>query len=516
VCSSDLTENANSTSTEAMIDSKLGFTTPDKCKSYALDNNYKFYAMQAKQSNGTSTCLVSNDKTQVISYGQSKNPITMIPLWSSNTPNTNYVSASISQTGQLTLTDANGNTKTLNDAVTQCNGSPCSFYLLLQKDGNMCLYNGKPGDRSTVIFSTKTAGSQKNQNNDWVASKGEYGNAYLNLGQTLSTNQWIGSDDGALKLIMQSDGNLVLYTSSVKNGCSVSNGNNYGNANINAVYQIDSTGFPNNLGNIGYVDKDAVLHPYPSTMIGYSSTYNVYDNFDSQGNDISQTQTNDINGCEQACNANDQCAGFVFEKGSNICYLKNSGMYPKSPRQPNTKLTMAVRKPTIINSDSKPNSIPMPIEIDSIRYENYQKGDNMTTTTKYNEPVINENIKNQMTLIQNKLTSVASHIADKMEAMYTQDKQILSKMNMNDEEFKQKILMYKRVSMDQNNLNGIRSKTDTNNKKEGMQNLNINDINGMLMDSDTHILQENYGYIFWSILAVGLLTVTINVMKKDM
>jgi hypothetical protein len=42
----------------------------------------------------------------------------------------------------------------------------------------------------------------------------------------------------------------------------------------------------------------------------------------------------------------------------------------------------------------------------------------------------------------------------------------------------------------------------------------MNDINGMLSDSDLIVLQGNYSYIMWSILAVGLLTITVNTMKK--
>jgi hypothetical protein len=42
----------------------------------------------------------------------------------------------------------------------------------------------------------------------------------------------------------------------------------------------------------------------------------------------------------------------------------------------------------------------------------------------------------------------------------------------------------------------------------------MNDINSMLSDTDIRVLQENYGYIFWSILAVGLLTITVNQIKK--
>ena len=54
----------------------------------------------------------------------------------------------------------------------------------------------------------------------------------------------------------------------------------------------------------------------------------------------------------------------------------------------------------------------------------------------------------------------------------------------------------------------------SNNNIEGMTNLNMNDINGMLSDADLRVLQGNYSYIMWSILAVGILTITINTMKK--
>jgi hypothetical protein len=61
-------------------------------------------------------------------------------------------------------------------------------------------------------------------------------------------------------------------------------------------------------------------------------------------------------------------------------------------------------------------------------------------------------------------------------------------------------------------------------KREGMRTidsssesdkkLTMNDINSMLSDTDIRVLQENYSYIFWSILAVGLLTITVNQIKK--
>ena len=133
----------------------------------------------------------------------------------------------------------------------------------------------------------------------------------------------------------------------------------------------------------------------------------------------------------------------------------------------------------------------------------------MPSATQYNDPVINETLRIQLEQNKTKQINITTQIADKMKQMYAEDQNLPQKMNMTNDEFKNQIKKY-------NSVNITESKLLSNNTKviEGMQNLNINDINGMLLDSDMRILQENYGYIFWSILAVGLLTVTMNVIKK--
>jgi hypothetical protein len=67
-----------------------------------------------------------------------------------------------------------------------------------------------------------------------------------------------------------------------------------------------------------------------------------------------------------------------------------------------------------------------------------------------------------------------------------------------------------------NNIKGMNQKGINNigMNKEGMQNLNINDIDGMLTDADLIVIQENYSYAFWSILAIVILIVAINTMKN--
>ena len=41
-----------------------------------------------------------------------------------------------------------------------------------------------------------------------------------------------------------------------------------------------------------------------------------------------------------------------------------------------------------------------------------------------------------------------------------------------------------------------------------------NNISNIVKESDIKVLQENYGYMFWSILAIATVIVTMNIMRK--
>jgi hypothetical protein len=96
-----------------------------------------------------------------------------------------------------------------------------------------------------------------------------------------------------------------------------------------------------------------------------------------------------------------------------------------------------------------------------------------------------------------------------MENLYTQNNKIYEQMNMNASQYKKKLEMYKNTSLTIKNEIKMLS-----NNIEGMQNLNISDINGMFTDTDLRVIQENYNYAFWGILAIAILIVTINTMKN--
>ena len=137
----------------------------------------------------------------------------------------------------------------------------------------------------------------------------------------------------------------------------------------------------------------------------------------------------------------------------------------------------------------------------------------MTQDTKCNVSIKADRINYDN--IKNQLFTLGQDIASKMEILYNKDNQIYEKLNTNSVQFKNDLEKYKQTNMKISQELNLQS---NNNNIEGMQNftnvLNMNDINGMLTDADLIVLQENYKYILWSILAVGILTITINIMKK--
>ena len=379
----------------------------------------------------------------------------------------------------------------------------CQFYMILQDDGNLCLYKGvdpSTTNNSSSIWSTQTNGQQKSANPDWVSTKGKFGRNYLKTGEVLAPNEWIGSTNGSLKLLMQSDGNLVLYTSELTPGCKNNGGKMYGVQQVNAVYKLNEMGIPESLGKVGYIDGDSKLREYPDSMLTYSNEYVLYNGYDSGGNDITSLQLADQNSCELECNKNNDCAAYVYQPTTTTCWLKNKNAYPVGKKQANSTLTLGVRKP-------KTKNINETINVDTIKYNSYVKGQPIDTNTQLNISVVSKEDLQQLETIETKMSSLGNDIAAKMEKLQTKDKQIYEKLDMDAEQFKKNLAMYK-------NINKKIRETKYSGKVEGMQNMDMSDLDGMVTHSDLIVLQENYNYILWSILAVGILTITLNAMKK--
>ena len=391
--------------------------------------------------------------------------------------------------------------------ILDCNEymeTTCQFHLLLNDNGNMAIYKGAdPSKNNGEIWSTSTNGKQINNNPDWVASKGKYGRNYLKTGEVLATNEWIGSTNGSTILIMQEDGNLVLYTSEKSKGCKKINDKMFGGQLVNSVYKLNARANIDNLGKIGYVNSDSQLKQYPDSMLKFTNEYTMYKNTNSNGNDLTSLIVKDQLECETACNDNADCGGYVYNNNISTCWLKKHSNFSKHE---DLETVFGIRNRATNGSKNCNNKI---VNIDSVQYGNYVVGPEMTTETECNQSFVSHEDKVALEDIKSQLSILGQDIATRMEELYNEDNKINEKLNMNAEQFNKDLEKYRNISAQLQEERNLQS-----NNIEGMTNyLDMNDLNGMLTDSDLLVLQQNSQYIMWSILAVGLLTITINTMK---
>jgi hypothetical protein len=407
-------------------------------------------------------------------------------------------------------------------------------FLLLQNDGNMVIYLGNPNEtvaNRPVLWASNTYGLQHDLNPTWVSSKNSFGRDYLLSGESLSPGQWISSENGCIQLLMQTDGNLVLYTSDIWQGCSTnSEGKTVGGPWVNGIYKLNEMGDRNALGKLGYIDSNSMLREYPDSMLKYSSNYDIYNGYDSWGNDITNVTVPDQTSCQVECSNNAECAGYVYQPTTSTCWIKNNQIYPRGPITPNAALILAVRKPTVNGTTTCSTEVN---EIDTIQYDKYLKGQNMAPDTICNAAIVSPENQAAFFNIQNQMAAVAQEIASKMDSLYSQDNNVYEKLNMNSSQFNQKLASYKatiqkikrELELEKNpnqnptkkqingiNKEGMKNRNKNRNYKEGL--LTMNDASGMLTDSDLSVLSGNYSYILWSILAVAIVTISINLMKK--
>jgi len=296
-----------------------------------------------------------------------------------------------------------------------------------------------------------------------------------------------------MALIMQSDGNLVLYTFSMVTNCQkMADNNKGGGLSANAIYNIGKVGVQANMGKLAYIDQNSELHAYPASNFQYTNTYTKFDNTNSPNNDISGAAYANATAeqCQTSCNNNAECAGFVFDSNS-FCWPKNSGMYPAD----NT-LTSVVNDFTYIKN-AMPTTPPIGVssttnKTDSITYNNYANGGalsnkyGLANATSVQQQQL-EQLQTQMNLLSNQISGLTTEFGD---GSQTATKQMTA------------------------NVQGVgeylTDLTQTNNK---IQNYNTS-IDNILKDSDIVVLQKNYDYLFWSILAAGSVLVAMNIVKK--
>ena len=457
-------------SNRAMTQQISGSYDLSGCQTAAQQQGASYFGLQNSTSGTNAQCFLSSNLSQTQKYGKTSNC-------------TKISDGTYSGGGWA-------------NAVYNTSDPAENFYLIIQDDGNVVIYKGSgPTDNQGAIWSTQTNGKQQKPNPLYIAKNGKYGQNWITSGSVLATGDFIGSNDGSMYLIMQSDGNLVLYTSTNDINClKMQDGNTGGGEGANALYKIKQVGIPNNMQQTAYIDENSNLNVYPDSNIQLSQKYTKIQNTNCNGNDDSKVPayTNaTVEQCQTSCNSSNTCSGFVFDNYNKICYPKTSGVYSSNNWSNLNNVDIYSRNSSPITpSIGISNNVN---NISSIQYQNYTKGTG-TSNTLYGLKNVSSVQKQQLDQLQTQLDQLSSQIATS-NGTFSQGNTLLNNQSKADTVGLNTYLK---------DLKKINTKLDT-------PNTNINNI---LDESDLVVLQKNYSYLFWSILAVGTVLVSINIVKK--
>jgi len=425
-----------------------------------------------------------------------------------------------------------------NGSITMnCNDviSTCQFFLILQDDGNMCIYRGtSPNDKRGLIWQSGTAGKQfKRGNPKSIARLGKYGRNYIRVGEYLNATEWIGSTNGSMKLMMKSDGNLVLSTSETYNSwVTLKNGKIASiNPDFTAVYEVSKVGKPGNLGKMGHIDDNGVLSEYPDKMIGAGVGYTPFKNINSPSGDLSgmPMTRKTPESCQIECDNNVKCFGYVYDKSNSSCWLKDKNVL-QTNKYNNPATDFYLRNTKVIGANSSCD-VPV-INVDSMSWSNYQQSKKQmssdTTCSKFayvgQMPVLA--FKKEFEDKKKISDDLAARIDNMNKVLQARrgSQNVQTKTNTTNDVINN--VVYNQT-MDAKIPKAVEVSIDGTSKREPFENINdlnspsqraktvrFKNIEAIVNDSKLVAVQENYNYVLWCILAVMTGMVVAKTLRK--
>ncbi len=439
-----------------------------QCQQIAQEQGATYYGLQNSTSGTTAQCALSSDLSQAQEYG---------------------IATNCTQ-----ISDGSWSGGGWSNAIYSTTTPTNNYFLILQDDGNLCIYLGSgPNDNQGGIWCAMTNGQQQQGNPKMVAANNKFGQNWMPNGSALAPGEYLSSTNGNLVLMMQSDGNLVLYTYQMAENCQkMADGNKGGGVGANALYELNEVGVPDNIGELAYIDQNSELHTYPSTNVTFSNTYTKMNGIAGGGNVIpgSISVNSTVEKCQTACNSNSECVGFTFADNwggqTNVCFPQTSNTNNQSA--PGWKLYVRNKMP-----ESPPIGVPNTTNnIDTVLYQNYINGGAIGDS--YGLTKATSVQKQQLQQMQTKLNLLSNQINNLTNKFSSDDQQINQQSETNIQ-----------------GLNNFVSDIKKTNKKIKNYDTTYENI---LQDSDIVVLQKNYDYLFWSIIAVTTVIISMNIVKK--
>ena len=441
------------------------------CQQAAQQNDMGYFGLQDSTIEGEAVCFIGNSLSQATEYGPAGNCTT----FSDGTVNGGGWSNSVYQTGI-----GGGN-----------------FFVSVTDAGLLAIYLGQnPNDAQEVIWSQQ--GTPQAASTTYAAANSITGNNWMPQGTTLNPGEFIGSPNGYCALIMQPSGNLEFVTFASVTNCATVNGSEVGGVGANAVYALSESGDISNMGQVAYIDQNSTLYPYESSNVGLANIYTKIKYFDNPNSTLPNPPTTSMSSqqCQDLCDSNDECYGFSIING--MCYPKNNTMYPSGTLSQNPDATLYVRNQF---GEVPPfGTDPGINNINSSQFSNYvTNGETVSNSGasingsggQFN--LINPADNPQLQALQSELNAYGAGMNKKLKKY---DGSNVDTINQSTK-----------------NVKGIKKQLKKLQNLQGqVQNFDLS--TGRILDnSDVTVLQQNYNYMFWSILAVGGSLLAMNVLK---
>ena len=377
------------------------------------------------------------------------------------------------------------------------------YTLVIQDDGNLVIYNNK----RQATWSSKTTSNIGVNNPEKSASKGKNGRNYLNSGEYLNDGEFIGSSTGNCYLKMTKGVGLQIIISIP--GCSNVGNETYGFINTSenkgltvdspssidslAVYTIPIYSGYDNIGKVGYVTPDNKLKEYPQNLISRSNNYIELGNFSNPGNDIKTINAKTPEECMTGCNKTNGCEGFVFNP-NGTCSLKNSNMYPKTPRIKTSNVNVLYKRSVNLknNNSCSKNVVP----INGSLWGNYVKDRTMSQAVVCNLENYTKEQQVKLEVSRKDLQQTITEIHKRLIALDETDKKLLSSYGLTKKNLEKDMATFQLVYKEKQNINN-----------------QANTLQGMQDVSEDEMISENYKNIVWSVVAILLIIGSIKLLK---
>lgn len=374
------------------------------------------------------------------------------------------------------------------DEVEKCDG----FKMSLGDDGNIVLTNSK----NTQVWTSNT-------NNTGIALdkykavNGKYKRNYLKSGEVLELNEFIGSPSGNcyLQMVKKQDGNAGLELRYTTTDCGGENGTTVGFGDSrfsNGLYSIPKINI-NNLGKIGYVNDSSELREYPSNMVSYSNNYSSMGKYNNFGNDISKSTNMTAQACQDKCNSDATCAGYVFDSNGGICNTKSAGMFPFSNRTPSETAELYVRGKGVANSASCAKNVDVST---ALEWELLPPGEKMSPDTLCGLGLITENDRASLDEANKELRGITGILENKLRNLSKEDAQLVKSLGYNVNKLQSDLKSYNMVD-----------------KKARHHDSQFSLAAAMNEDAESNLKSENFHYLLWSILAILIIIGGIRVAR---